>query len=216
METFIGVCAGVIGIVLGVIGVVASLHPPKTRSAKMAVVALFVVLSALAVATTVVDRQRAERDALAINRDLSLLKDSSSALTKKNDQLLQDNLALEAKIAEMAQAPLRLALEQTLKRDIKQHLERVDGFLSSENDEFNRDSGQESNEEHAQRYSIFRRQLASDYVSKYFSETRALLLRAANLKLIPMQSFEIDGRFIEAGMIPYVDELQKLSTRMAD
>ncbi|MBV4476846.1 hypothetical protein [Pseudomonas botevensis] len=103
-----------------------------------------------------------------------------------------------------------------MKTDIKKHLELVTKFLSSESEKFNSESTQESDKEHAQRYIVFRKKFSADYVSKFFPKTRELLFRAANLKLIAMQNFDIDGRFIEAGVIPYIDDLRALTTKMAD
>ncbi|MFJ4194160.1 hypothetical protein [Pseudomonas sp. NPDC089534] len=216
MDTFIGVCAGVIGIILGVIGVIASLHPPKANSTKMLVIGLFVVLSALAVTTTIIDRQWAQRQSLEVEHTLSSLKGSLSNLTELNAQLSRDNVDLREKIDEAAKAPQRLALQQTLKHDIERHLEQVSEFISTKTEEFEKGNWQASGEERVRQVERFRSQLAGEYVSKFFFNTRALLLRAVELELIPPRDFAIDGRFIEAGLIPYLDDLRALHEKMPD
>lgn len=217
METLIGVSSGIIGIILGVVGIAASLNPPRTNSGKKTIIALFVGLSALGVATTIMDRLKTEQDALITSKTLHSLKESSSALTEQNIHLLQNNLILEKKITELANVPYDLALKQTLKRDIIQHLLLVKNFISNENKKFNNEHSQESATDYSRNYSAYRSQLVSNYISSYFPATRELLLRAVSLKLIPERSFEVSGQFILAGIFPpYLDTLQELSVNMAD
>jgi hypothetical protein len=62
----------------------------------------------------------------------------------------------------------------------------------------------------------FRQRRSSLYVMYYFEDTQALLRRAAALDVVPDQSLDIDQRFIDAGMLPYLDDLRKLVKRLPD
>jgi hypothetical protein len=190
-------------------------------------VAIFITLSVIAAITTVIDRQSSNRSARdnkaqleALARDnkaqLEALIASSATLAEQNQQLLQSNAVLRERVAEAAAAPQRVAMQGTLKSDIQRHLARVSAFLSEEKRKFNKESFSIPPADYPQHYMGFRRQLSASYVSRYYNETRRLLLSAAEMKLIPAESFEIDSRFIDAGLIPYVDDLQKLAARLPD
>lgn len=212
----IGVSAGVISIILGLLGMVTSLVPPKSPRAKKLAVTLFGVLSAIAIATTVVDQTRSAKAAQLTKEQMEALLASSAKLSDQNHQLLLSNNDLQKNVLTAAEAPRQLALQQTLKTEIQEHLANISQFLAVQQEQFRRESAAIPASEYPGRYSQFRRNLASTYAREYFPRTQKLLQRAAGLGLISDRGYNIDGRFIEAGMLPYISDLEQLLEYLPD
>lgn len=216
MDTLIGVAAGVIGLILGLLGAATSLSPPATRRGKFAVVSAFAVLSIVAIATTFVERRASEKAAGEAKSQMDALLSSSVRLTDQNQELLIANNNLQLQVQRAAEAPRMLALQQTLKHDIQGHLAAISKFLSERQNQFRQESLAIPSKDYPVRLESFRQQLASTYASDYYPRTQELLKRAAALHLIPDGDFSIDGRFIAAGLLPYIDDLQDVVKNLPD
>jgi hypothetical protein len=218
MDILLGVGAGVLSIVLGVIGIVVSLHPPSGVAARRGVTALFSVLSLIAIGLTIADKRLSDRKERSAEEQIAHLRSASDTLVSQNRELLGSNATLQQQVAALSArpGPYEVALDQTLKHEIVAHLAAIRDFLAERTRVFNIQNINTPPDVYPARYTAHRQLLASEYSRKFLPTTCRLLGRAAQRHLIPSGDCEMDGRYIEAGLIPYMDDLQKIAARLPD
>lgn len=228
VELLIGVSAGFIGLVLGIVGIATAFHPPQTRRKKATLTTFYVVLSAIAAVTTVLDRQTATDEAELNKRQMNELVESSK---RQTEDFLK--LTAQLEIQQTAFADSNRALREqlstfhaqssrppssSLKSRIESLLKEVDSFIRRRTENFSIDSAKMSLEEYrsSDAYSKFRRELSAEYINTYVHQVISLLVEAADAGAAEKRPYGMDERFVEAGMTPYIDELRDAYSKLRE
>lgn len=228
MDVLIGVSAGVIGLILGVVGIATAFHPPQKRETKVALTIVYVALSAIAIITTVIDRVAAANEADLSKKQMNELVESSR---RQTDDFLKLTAQLETQKTAFADSnqALREQLSNlrvqgtdgqssSVKARIESLLKNIDSFIRKRTEGFSQRTAKMSQEEYksSNAYMKFREELSAEYVGTYVQQVIALLNEAADAGAAEKQQYAVDDRFVQAGLIPYLEELRDAYSRLHD